>query len=190
MPLPAWAVSPYFLRSAADYVEDGVLTAEVSDAALGGNVVLITAPDPLVGMYGTLARMLHGKPAAVSWHYLSYAPYSHRLTRVAEDAIELETLGGRMLGTVFEQLFRAPRFPLDPGFTVSVATMKVTVLEAIDGQPTKVRADFTRPLGELTLVQWKNGRIAPFELPPVGEAVVLAHEFGPLDQLMDAVGGR
>jgi len=190
MPLPAWAVSPYFLRSAADYVEEGVMQAEVSDAALGGNVLLITAPDPLVGMYGSLARMLHGKPAPASWHFLTYAPYEHRLKRVAQDAFELEVLGGRMLGTVFEQLFRAPRFPLEPGFTVTVATMKVTVLDAVDGQPTKLRAELTKPIETLTLLQWKNGRLAPLALPPVGEERVLAHELGPIDKLMDAFGGR
>jgi hypothetical protein len=190
MPVPAWIVSPYFLRSAADYVEDGVMKADVPDAALEGSVVLLTAPDPLVGMYGSLARMLNGKPPPKAWNFLSYSPYSHRLRRVAESTIELEIIGGRMLGTVFEQLFRSPRFPLDPGFTVTVATMRVTVLEAVDGQPTKLRAEFTRPLEELTLVQWKNGRLEPLVLPQVGDEVVLVHELGPIDQLMDVVGGR
>ncbi len=190
MPVPAWVVSPYFLRSVADYVEDGVLQPGVTDAALAGNVVFVTAPDPMVGMYGSLARMLRGKPLPTSWHFLSYAPYSHRLRRVADDAIELEVIGGRMLGTVFEQLFRAPRYPLDPGFTVTVATMKVSVLEAVDGQPTKLRAEFTKPLDTLTLVQWKGARIAPLELPPVGAELVLDHELGPIDKLMDVAGGR
>jgi hypothetical protein len=190
MPLPAWAASPWFLQSAATYVEDGVLSPVVSDAALAGRVVLVTGHDPLVGMYGSFARMIHGRPGPLTWHYLSYSPYPHRLTRVGEGAIELEVIGGRMLGTVMEQLFRAKRFPLEPGFTVTLDTMKVTVLESIEGQPTKVRADFTRPLAELTFVQWRNSRLEPLVLPPVGEALVLAHEPGPIDVLMDVVGGK
>ncbi|MBK7863079.1 MAG: hypothetical protein IPJ65_31610 [Archangiaceae bacterium] len=186
-PLPVWVLGPYFLAFGARYVEQGVNHTTVSDEALAGDVFLVTAPDPTVGMYASLERQLEGHPAPRSWHTTSFAPYDHRLTRVSEDAIEVAVVNGRMLDTVMEQLFRATRFPLNEGFEVTVRGLVFTVLEASEGQPTRVRVRFTLPVSQLTLLQWKGGRLARFELPPVGSTVLLVHEESPLDALRRAV---
>jgi hypothetical protein len=188
-PLPSWVVTPWFMQSLADYVGNGVMHSPVSDAALAKNVLIINPPDMPVGLCGGLKRMLEGRQPPAAWHYISYAPYPHRVRRVAEDVIEVEVIGGRMLDTVMEQIFRAAKFPLDPGHSVKVDGLDLTVLDAIEGQPTKVRVAFTRPLSELTLLQWKGGRLVPFTLPAVGAEAVLEHELGPMDQLRTLLGG-
>jgi hypothetical protein len=109
---------------------------------------------------------------------LSFAPYDHRLTRVAEDAFELEVVGGSMLETTMEQLIRHPRFPLAPGFTSKLSGLTVTLLEATDGRPTKIRADFTE---EVALMHWRDRRLRHFTLPAVGESVLIPHDDTPFD---------
>lgn len=187
--LPAWVVNPHFFQVGATYVENGVTQVPLSDEALSKHVVLVAAPDPLVAMYGQLARMLHGRPAPLAWHNLSFTPRDHRLTRVAEDVIELEVIDGRMIDTVMEQLFRAPRFPLDPGWSVALSGMTLTVVESNQGRPTKLRVTFQQPLSEVTFVDWRGGRLVPLTLPAVGESVLLEHEQGPMDQLRVFLGG-
>lgn len=189
-PLPGWVFSPWWMNLISEHADRGLNDVAFTDDALAGHVLLFNAPDPFVALYGGATRMIHGKRGPQSWQVLSFAPFSHRLTRVRDDAFELEVVGGALLGTVMEQLVRAPRYPLDAGAVVRIDGLTVTVLAATDGRPTRFRVELTRPLNDFTLAQWKGARLAPLALPAVGESVLLAHESGPMDLLGEVLSGR
>lgn len=176
--LPAWVLNPLFFTVVGDYVERGVTDSALDAQRLAGRVVLLSAPDPVVAMYGSGGRILNGLPAPRSWVCLSYAPYGHRLTRVAEDAFELEVVGGAMLETVMEQLMRSAQFPIAAGFTTRQGGLEVRVLEATDGHPSKLRVTLLEPV---EVVEWRDGRLQHFQLPPVGESRDLPHDATPFD---------
>lgn len=178
--LPAWVMNPFFFSVVGGYVERAVNHEDLDSKRLEGRVVVLAGPDPVSALYGGFSRLLQGLPPAKSWVALSYAPYDHRLTRVAENAVELEVIGGSMLETTMEQLMRHPRFPLEPGYTSKQSGVTVTVLEATEGRPKKIRADFT---DEVELIVWKDLRARHFTLPPVGQSVELKHDDTPFDAI-------
>ncbi|MFZ5470270.1 MAG: hypothetical protein ACOZIN_12615 [Myxococcota bacterium] len=146
------------------------------------HVVIPLAPDPSVALYAPVVRSYRGAPQPRSWWTLSLAPFDHLLTRTAEDALELEVVGGHMLSTVFEQMVRAPQFPLREGDQVTLRGFTATVREASSQGPRRLAFRFDRPLDDpsLLFLEWKEGALRPLELPKVGESRRLARELGPL----------
>ncbi len=170
-----WAASYVIGVSAMRGQEHTGAQVGVSDAEMTRKVVLFAAPDAMVGLYPPLVRVWEGKPLPEAWLCFSYAPYPHRLTRVASDTLELEVLGGHMLETVFEQLIRSPDHPVNLGDRVQLDGVEVTVMGLDQGRPQRLRLRFTEPIdgGGYTFLQWKGGRLDRLELPPVGQSVEL-----------------
>jgi hypothetical protein len=179
--LPAWIIGPWWFASTARYVENGV--AELS-MPVESHVVIPVAPDPFVALCTIPYRALQGFPMTASWSVLSFAPHTHRLTRTGEQTYELEIVGGRMLETVFEQLFRDPRKPLQVGEVSPLDALTVTVLDVVDGRPSRLRIDAREPL---VFVRWRDSRFERFEPPPIGSTLELPYQSGPFEQLMRLV---
>jgi hypothetical protein len=183
-PLPGWVVGPAWFGANARFVEKGV--ADLSVAA-EENVVMPLAPDPLVAVSTVPWRSIKGWPLPRSWSVLSFAPYAHRLKRTGEQTYELEVVGGSMFGSVFEQLFRDPRRPLQQGDVVSIEAITVTVLDASEGRATRIGFETKKPV---VFVRWREGRLERLEPPPVGGFVDLPHEETPFEMISKLATGR
>ncbi len=158
----------------------GPLETTVPDAALGGRVFAFAAPDPSALMYPAVVRRLDGKPPARSWVTLTFAPFPTKLTRVDERVVDMELVGGRMLGTLFEQLFRSDQEPLEVGARVKLTGALVEVTEAEAGRVGRLRITFDEPpeSGFFTFVRWDGDVMSPLVLPPVGASLTLPKPSG------------
>jgi len=144
----------------------------------------------LTSIYTPLVRVVVEKrpfPKDDSWQAISMAPCAHRLTRTHANRLELEVIGGSMLGTEFERLFRSPRYPFRPGQQISLGVlarpgyMTITILEMGQTGPSRVALEFDRPLEDdasLWFLVWKDGHLRRFQPPPVGASIVLPRECG------------
>jgi hypothetical protein len=144
-------------------------TAEIGDAEA---VFLIAASDPYVYLYSR--GEMPGERRC--WSVLSGAKSSHRLTRTAEDAITLEALDQPLLYNSFDALFRPPREPLLQGQATLQCEALITVTGLDRNLPRKLEIELPP---RARLLQWHEGRLRRFELPKVGESVVLQDEPGP-----------
>lgn len=162
-------------------VTAAILSAELDDAQLPRQRVLSVTYDPLMGLYPPMVRAVNGHPLPQAWWPLSIAPLDHRLTRTGERTFDLEPVDGHLLGSIFEQLFRADDQPLPVGQPIALAGLTVTVLEAKDGKPTRVGFEADRPLEDPSLVflTWKDGGLRRFAMPAVGQTLLLRFELGP-----------
>src|SRR5262249_40795162 len=149
------------------------LARAVEDPQLGGGplagrtLVILNAPDFRIGLHAYFFRQLYRLPMPDAWRVLSWAPCSHRFRRTAVDAMEMELLDGEL---------NAPA--LGGGETINVEGMQARVNETRAHGPTRVTFRFARPLDDPSFVflMWKNGRLQPVSLPPVGGLLDLPWE--------------
>lgn len=146
-------------------------------------LVVLTASDPLLA-YDAAARLLEtGETARARWT-LSMARRDHEVTRVGDDALELRVLGGAMLESWAERLYRDPAEGFRAGDVVPLEGAEVRVLEAPGGAPTRIAVRFDRPLDDptLTFATWRDGALRRVALPRVGEALRLPYTPGPTER--------
>lgn len=145
--------------------------------------IALTAIDPMTLIYPPWIRRAQGKPLPQSWWVLSMAPYPHTMTRVSARALELEVVGGAMLETPVERLFRGHDNRLQAGDTIELDGLTVRI-DAVDelGSPTRVRYAFDRPLDDPSLqffVVSPKGFLR-YPIGPVGSTVSIGAGVHPL----------
>lgn len=130
------------------------LMMQVDDAKVPQQrLVVLTAADPMTLLYPALVRWVEGHPLPRSWWVLSLAPRPHTLTRVADDALEMEVVMGSMLTGPVELLFRRPEFPFAEGDLVELEGLSIRILKVDgDGRPVRVRYRFDVPVDDPSLV--------------------------------------
>jgi hypothetical protein len=134
-------------------------------------------------IYPPWIRWAHGKPLPARYTVLSMAPHVHRMTRVADDALELEVEDGAMLRGPVEQLFARPARRPRPGQPIALDGVTIDVRAvAPDGAPTRVRYTFDRALGDpgLAFFIMSPRGLLPYPIGPVGSTVVVAPGAHPL----------
>jgi hypothetical protein len=145
-------------------------------------VLLLSAPDAAVGIYGPIAhRHVYGTvPRA--WWVLMMAPHDARVTRTASNALELQVERGRLLDTLWEQLFRAEDRPLSVGEEIPLEGAHIRILATEGPYPTRVRFELEHSLDDegLVLLRWEGGRLRKVAPPPIGEALALPTSPGPM----------
>jgi hypothetical protein len=148
---------------------------DVEDPA-GQQVICLYAPDPYTGFYPLVMRQYLGYPAPKSWQCLSMAPFAQEMTRTESDRIEVRILNGELLSTPFERLVRSERFPFAVGDTVALEGFTIEILEVGDWGPRHFAVQFDQPLEDprYHFLAWQEGRLAPYEWPPIGEARTLS----------------
>jgi hypothetical protein len=160
------AVVPGLLRGLMfDRLVAVMAAAELPRQGLGERcVVVLNAPDLVVGLHSSFYRRLYRLPMPASWHVLSWARCDHVLERTAPDAFELHLAGGAL---------DAPA--LRPGDEVDSGDMHATVLEAAPRGPTRVGFRFDRPLDDpsFVLLAWRDGGLRAVSSPPVGTTIRL-----------------
>ncbi|MDP1825693.1 MAG: hypothetical protein Q8L48_20700 [Archangium sp.] len=143
-------------------------------------VLAITTGDAPTGLYVPIQRALLGAKLPARYWILSNAPKAHRLTRTAENALELEVIDGRFIDTVFEQVVRTPLRPFHAGDQVQLAGALVEVLAVDDWAPKKIRVTLDRSLeaDDVRLLVWRDGALRRLTPPAIGVAVELPYSEG------------
>jgi hypothetical protein len=162
----------YFHRS----VRQWILEADIDDKKVEKqDIFLVNGIEHTEVVFSTFIRFFHGHPLPRSCRILSAAPRAHDITRTATNVLRFAVLGGTMLDSDLEKLYRADRFPLRPKDTVKLDGLQVEILRLLKGKPFMVRFTFDRELedpGYLFLHNDEKG-LRRFKLPRVGERVRL-----------------
>jgi hypothetical protein len=149
-----------------------VLHAELDPREVAGQRVFLLLSSEFVStIFFAYTWGRHGRPLPRSVYSISMAPVAHDVERTGQNELVLRTLGGTFLSSAGEHMFRDPRIPLQPGDSVALDGMTITVLRLLDGEPQALHVRFDRPLedpGYAFLVSTEQG-LRRFELPAVGE---------------------
>lgn len=135
--------------------------------------VVPVAPDPMLALYSVVLREFDGKPRVKSWLALSMAQCPHRLTRTAENQLELTLVEGEYLDALFEQLIRDPENRFTVGERIKLPQMTVEILGLGTVGPNRVAFEFPGDLDEAPYVflRWNENRLARTTPPAVGETI-------------------
>jgi hypothetical protein len=139
-------------------------------------VVLLDTKDVGVILYTPVTWALRGESLPRAWWPLSLTQESPVLTRTGPASLELELLQGRFLASEQEQSLRAPEHALSVGARVELEGMRVTVLAADAGGPTRLGFEFDVPLEDPSLVflRFRPDGLHRFTPPPVGTRLALS----------------
>lgn len=176
----AWPAQVTLMRGGMTYLNRLIRNSELDETRIADTqVVVFNAPDPYTSLYPLMLRSYYGKEAPRSWWNLSFAPFPHRVTRTGPREMELEVLGGELLTSTMERLFRSARRPLYAGYEMSLNGLCIKVLEMGTVGPVKMRLLFEKPPEHerYQLLAFQNGAYRRFVPPEPGESVVLPHGF-------------
>jgi hypothetical protein len=125
-------------------------------------VVVLAAPDIVIGFHAAFFRVLHRLPMPAMWRVLSWSPGTHRFVRTGVDTLELDVssvgLDDARLGT---------------GSSVSLRGLEATVLSSERGGQTRVRFQFDRSLDDpsVTLLGRRDDHLERVAVPRIGETL-------------------
>ncbi len=148
--------------------------APASDAVKGQDLVLINSYD-MYTMYIPAMRMVHGLPPARSTTQLASIWSDLVVSRSSVDALTITPEHGFLAASI-DSLFWSPRGTFAEGEVRETVAFSATVDKVTsDGRPRTVTFKFKVPLDDpnLLLRAMIKGKIVPFELPAVGEKVIL-----------------
>ncbi len=155
-------------QNLAAFVEGDVLGPDLGDA----DVIIVNAPSQTLGLYGAFALDAKGWPAPRTWRPLALGgDFALVANRPKPNVLELSTVQGAWMHTAGELFFRREDQPLEPGDRLFYPSLRVDILAAEQGHPTRVRFSFDRPLEQfLFLVATPEGlrRWPPPALGKVG----------------------
>jgi hypothetical protein len=158
--------APYLLRQMlTERLEVAMRNTELDVERLPSQrVVVLRAPDFMMGLHPFLHRTLYRLPMGRSWRTLSWAPAVHRFTRTAADTLDLELAGGSI---------DAPL--LATGQVIELDGMRTTVLARDRRGPTRVRFQLDRSLDDPAVVflAWDADRFRQVAVPPIGATISL-----------------
>jgi hypothetical protein len=153
------------------YVERG--EQSVPHLGAGATLVIVNAPDILVGLYVVTSRRLHLEPTPDRLRQLAVAVGSNGGEIERRDATTVVvTLREGFVADPFSQVPRGASVPFHAGDVARVAGMVAEVEEVTaDSRPLRVRFTFDRALDDpsLSWVTWDGRGFVPFAVPAVGE---------------------
>jgi hypothetical protein len=161
---------------------------QMKAAARGAaRVVLLTGSDPAVWIYALrLARRTNdahsGDGASACWWLASAAKADHRVMRVDERALTLETIGTTFLSGDAERMYRAERVPMNVGDEVLQCGACIAVTAVRNGRPTKTEIRFDRAMDDssLAVLTWRNGRVERVTAGETESEMLIRWTAGPL----------
>jgi hypothetical protein len=153
----------------------------VAEAPLGRavpqqDVFVLSSPVWAVQWGLPAARLNAGLSVPRSSHLLSGAQFSrHRLTPVSANSLVVEVLGEPHPRSFRGSVYRAEDLPFYGGETRRMRRFEVTVLAARNGEPTRMRFDFTHPLGHPRYVFAYSSadELRQLRMPAIGESIDL-----------------
>lgn len=180
----AWPSSALLFRSVMQAGYAAVEASEIDPAtAASQHLVVLNAPDPLIGLYHPIIGAMEKRPMPYAWQVMTMVPYDVRFTRTSPAEFQLQIVDGTMLTTIFEKIVRADSLPLQIGEPYRISSMTVRVLEMEGIGPTRISAVLDAPMEDprWSFLEWRDGALRRFKVPAVGETVLLKHERGPME---------
>lgn len=160
----------------------------------GDEVLLVSAPDPIAGLYANVTWAVVRPGERPMFRVLSAAPTDVELHRVDAATFELEAIGTEFLHHPLERLVLDPRFPvvmdrdyplrrlgrLSPLPGEANYRAMVRVVRMRDGHPSTIRVSFDRPLDQsgVCLATGLAGAIRSIPMPAIGSRVRLPYAPG------------
>ncbi|MEY4551349.1 MAG: hypothetical protein RL685_7544, partial [Pseudomonadota bacterium] len=152
---------------------DRLAQLELDDATVASDtVLLLSAPDAIVGVYGPFLRAAAAEPLAAHWRILSLARRDHQVRRLSDHSFELTVLNGDILDSGFAELFRHSTRRFQLGAEVARDGLSAQVVELSErGQPTRIQFTTAQHLDDpqLRLYAWHEGRMRRLQLRPSEE---------------------
>jgi hypothetical protein len=167
-----------FLASVQSIATLGKKTAEI-DASLDGllserhalvkgplEVIILTASDPLAGIYVGASRTMRTPGIVDAWISLSMARATHSIERTSDDTLVIETDPSMMHGS-FETVFRPSGVGFRDGDRFRLDGLVITVLSTEEGRPRSFEVRFVSAKmddSKVCLLAWREGNLAPVRL--------------------------
>jgi hypothetical protein len=127
-------------------------------------VVVLAAPDLVIGLHSAFYRVLHRLPTPAAWRILSWSPGTHRFVRTGVDSLELDVSSAGV-----------EEAQLGAGSTVSLHGLEATVVSLERGGQAHVRFRFDRSLDDasMTFLARRDDHLARVAVPRIGESLVI-----------------
>ena len=117
------------------------------------DVVMLNGPSQSVGLFGGLVLASEGWTVPRTWRPLSLGgEFPMLAARPADDTLVLTAIQGAWMHTAGELFFRREDQPMAKGTVFVYPSLRVEVLEDLDGHPTEVRFQFDRSLDDPSLL--------------------------------------
>lgn len=145
-------------------------------------ITVIRTTDVFVGVYGAGALAVEDQRLNDAWNLVAQTSHPLRITRTGERQLDVEVLGGTLLDSEMEQVWRYGGVP--EGYQAKTRTFTVRVTGTAGGKPNRLAIEFTEPPGSpdnAVMVQTRAG-LEPFAFPPVGETVTLPEGPNPFEE--------
>jgi hypothetical protein len=174
---------PLVFGAAAAAHERVAQTADLGPCTTGGRLYLLTAADPSLSLYfgPSIAFYTPERARAERLRVLAIIPQDLRITRLDDRSFVLTVLDLPRRSNDFERLYRSDAQPLEPGLSVVVEELRAEVLETSAGLVTKVRFELDASLDARStcFIAWRDQRVAPIAMPPVGQSLTVPYQRGP-----------
>lgn len=168
---------PLALRDIADKERRVAVDADLGGCPDGSIALLMSGGDPTLSLYAE-AVLTYFTPERAArlggFRVMSMTTHDQRIERVSENEIVLVVEGERTPGP-FEGLFRDAPLAVGDAFDTGAVVAEVEAVK--DGLATRVR--FEVP-AESCILTWRDATLRGSRLPPVGEALSIPHEPGPM----------
>jgi hypothetical protein len=157
-------------QNLAAFTEGDVLGPDLG----GADVVIINAPSQSLGLYGSFVLDANGWPAPRTWRPLALGgDFPIVVSRPKQDVLELAAIEGEWMRTAGELFFRREDQPLETGNVLAYPSLRVKILAAQGGHPTKIRFEFDRPLEQFLFVISTPEGLKRWTVPAVGKIGVV-----------------
>src|SRR5215470_3916659 len=146
-------------------VANALDTADLDPGSLPKQtIVVLAAPDIVIGLHGAFYRVLHRLPMPATWRVLSWSPGTHRFVRTGVDTLEMEVSSAGLEDA-----------RLGAGSSVSLRGLEATVVSVERGGQTHIRFRFDRSLDDasVALLARRDERLQLVAAPAIGEVLVV-----------------
>jgi hypothetical protein len=162
--------TPHFFAAIRRLLVDAELdTTRIEDK----RVVVLGVIEHTAMVFAPYVRWVFGQRMPRSWWTLTAAPYAHDIYRPAPNVLEMSTLGGPMLKSSIEQLYRAERFGMHVGDRIEIDGLRIEIMRMLGDFPQTVRFIFDKSVDDPSYVFLFSGPegLGPARLPEVGGRV-------------------
>ena len=139
------------------------------------SVVLVNPPlDPFAG-YFLMYRAVAGERRPKHLRWLATGVTDLYIERVDEQTLRIRP-GAGFLSSTSQMMLRSPAHPMRLGERIALSGMTIEVSDlGPDGRPLEIVVRFAQKLEDPSLewLKWGEHGYVPFQLPKVGETVVL-----------------
>lgn len=168
-------------RNLAAFIKGDLLEQELG----GRDVVILNAPNQVLGLYGAFMLDTQGWPVPASWRALALGgEFAMVAERRGPRSLELAAVQNAWMHSASELFFRRVDRPLRTGDILEYPSLRVEILAGQVGHPSKIRVDFDRPLELLLFVTSTPEGLKTWSPPAPGKlAVVPLPRLPPLTKL-------